>query len=130
LRLAEVTAESDPSGARTLLDIYRKKLPPIAPHTLWANDSRGSATEAYAFGIVALYSGETLRAVDRLTHAFQVWRGIDYVWRALDAAIHLARLTDADVFVEYARRHAPMFPNTWLAQQVEHLGVSTTLAGS
>jgi tetratricopeptide (TPR) repeat protein len=121
LRLAEVTAPIDATGAQDLLEIYRKKLPPIAPNTLTANDGRLGAAEAYSFGLAALYLGDTMRATERLTHAFTVWRSIDYVWRAMDAAIHLARLTGGSVFLEYARRHAPTFPGTWLASEVAHL---------
>jgi len=121
LRLAEVTAPIDAAGAQDILEIYRKKLPPIAPHTLDANDGRLGASEAYSFGITALYLGDTTRAIERLTHAFSVWRGIDYVWRAMDVAIHLTRLTGASVFFEYARRHAPTFPGTWLASEVARL---------
>jgi len=121
LRLAEVTAPADPSGARLLLETYKKKLPPLSPHTLWGHDNRGSAQEAYAFGLVALYSNDTMRAIERLTHAFEIWRGIDYVWRALDTAIRLSRLTGADVFTEYALRHASTFPNSWLAREAASL---------
>jgi len=121
LRLAEITAAENPSQARLLLDLYRKKLPPLAPHTLWANDDRWTAVEAHSFGMIALHLGETSKAVERLTRAFEIWRGIDYVWRAADAAIHLSRLTGADVFTAYARRHAPAFPGTWLARQVAQL---------
>jgi tetratricopeptide (TPR) repeat protein len=121
LRLAEVAASVDPSGAHRLLEMYRHRLPPVAPDTLAANDDRLRALEAHTFGIVALHCGDTARAIERLTHAFCVWRRIDYIWRALDAAIHLSRLTGDGVFVAYAGRHAKTFPGTWLAGQAARL---------
>jgi tetratricopeptide (TPR) repeat protein len=125
LRLAQVAAATDVAGARSLLTIYRKKLPAIAPNTLAVNDNRLRALEAHTFGIVDFHAAEARRAIEHLTKAFTVWRDIDYTWRAMDAAIYLHRLTGAAVFFEYARRHAATFPGTWLARQAERLDAAS-----
>jgi len=131
LRLAQITAPTDPAGARALLDIYRKNLPPIAGNTISAHDGRMAALEACSFGIVALYSGDTIHAIDRLKHAFSIWRSLDFVWRALSVAIALSRLTGADVFAEYIARHVPSFPGTWLEREaatLQHLDPDPAVA--
>ncbi|HEY0798156.1 MAG TPA: hypothetical protein VGD50_03345 [Candidatus Baltobacteraceae bacterium] len=125
LRLAETTASDNVAEAQRLLEIYRKDLPPLAATALGANDN-WRAVEDYAYGVVAVHARDYEGAVRRLTNAFRIWRSIDFVPRALEAAIRLAPLTGGEVFFEYARRHAGKFPGTWLARQAAELDKCTT----
>jgi tetratricopeptide (TPR) repeat protein len=119
LQLAALTASTDIASARKFLDVYREKVPPLGPNYLEANDGRSRAAEAYAFGVVASYGGDIALAIDRLMFAFTTWRGIGYVSRAADAALHLSRLTGADVFTGYTRRHTSPLSDTSAARETD-----------
>lgn len=97
LSVAENWAHFDPKLAAELYATYRG-LSPIDPMLALAGDSRQTADETHIAGVIAQASGDHDRAVTCYREAFQTFRDLSYVRRAIRSAHALLALCDdADV---------------------------------
>ncbi len=93
LAAAEMLAPKKPAEAATLLETFRT-LPPMGYLQAFSHGNRLPAMLAHAEGVVARWSGEKDRAVERFTFALEAFEEIKYRWRAAEACFELHMLTE------------------------------------
>jgi DNA-binding CsgD family transcriptional regulator len=95
LSVAENCAHFDPDGAAELFAAYAS-LPRLDAIVSLGADPRGPAHEHYVAGVIAQARGETARAASSYRKAFDAFRALGYVRRAIIAANALLQLSDDD----------------------------------
>jgi DNA-binding CsgD family transcriptional regulator len=93
----------DTAGARSVLE-SRPTQTPATPYARRTPQWDGYTT--YVYGIIADIEGDALLARHRYRQAFDAYRTMGYVRRALTVAIRLGALTGATDAFEYVAEHA------------------------
>ncbi len=125
LDLAELLADRDPAAAAETLATYDAISAPLAPKLALSHDSRLSAFEAYARGVVLGASGDRSGAIDQLSEAYTAFCEIGYSWRAAAAALRLHVVSNDDAWLRHAGEAVADFTESSVAQDIRKRAAAT-----
>lgn len=115
LTLAELSAQSNPSLARSYLDRYHSIETPVSALLAFRSDERVTALEQYAGGCVLRYEGKRSEAIAAYRTAYEIWTRCGYDWRRATVLVDLGEMQLKREFFETAAELLKKFPQSWIA---------------